>query len=68
MNEYTPAYLAAIQNDLAAILAAAENAAEIIENSAEYSDYLHPYHPASVSTYNRICSTLIDLERIKTPE
>lgn len=68
MNEYTPAYLAAIQNDLAAILAAAENAAETIEASAEYQTLEHPHHAAAVSTFNRISSVLLDLERFQVSE
>lgn len=61
-------YLAPIQNDLAALLAAAERAADTLENSQEYKNHLHPFHAAAVNTYNKFVSVLIEFERLKTPE
>lgn len=68
MNEYTPAYLAAIQNDLTTMQEAANRAAETIENSEEYKRRLHPYHNAAVATYNKLVSILLDLDRYQTTE
>ena len=68
MNEYIPAYLAAIQDDINAILTATESAAESIEHSTEYENNFHPFHAAAVSAYNRLVTTLITLQGYQTTQ
>lgn len=57
-----PAYLADVQKDVAQIISAAEKAAESIENSPAYSDRLHPFHAAAVSTFNSLVTVLLTVE------
>ena len=62
--QYIPGYLDAIQCDLRETIRHAENAADYLEKSEPYNNHLHPYHAASVATYNRLVSVLIDFEKL----
>lgn len=59
---YTPNYLEQIQDDIKAMIPAAEKALEKLEKSDEYNDHSHPFHAAAVATYNRLISILLQIE------
>ena len=62
---YIPKYLKDIRPEMKIMIAAAEKALEKIENSTEYTDHLHPFHAAAVSTYNHLTTITITLDRLE---
>ena len=68
MNDYIPAHLEGIQENLKTILEAAEQAAQYIEAGPTYQNHLHPFHNSAVATYNRLVSIIIELEHYKISE
>ena len=67
MNNYIPAYLEGIQDDLKTILEASERVTEYIENGPTYQNHLHPFHNSAVATYNRFVSVILELEKFQAP-
>lgn len=68
MNCNIPGYLEGIQDDLKTIIYAAERAADYIENGPTYQKNTHPFHAAAVSTYNRLVSVIIEMEKFQVKE